>query len=100
MENGMSRPKVWRSMWQATGRLVEKVGLTLPGTGEVKTPDPLVTRCPGCEQKLRYAPKRAGREAQCPRCNNRFPLPRRPRSVVPPAAPRTKVGYSALRERI
>ena len=95
----MRRPKVWQSMWQVTGRLMEKVGLTLPGAPPQNKPVPLVTRCPHCDQKLRYAQKRSGKEAQCPRCKQRFDLPRRPRTVVPPA-PHAKVGYSVLRERL
>jgi uncharacterized paraquat-inducible protein A len=94
MEFRMSRPKVLRSMW----RLMEKVGLSRAGARPDKS-DPLVTRCPHCEQKLRYAPKRSGKEAQCPRCKQRFDLPRRPSAVVRPV-PHAKVGYSVLRERI
>jgi uncharacterized paraquat-inducible protein A len=31
--------------------------------------------CPGCGQKVRYAARRAGREAPCPRCGLWWTLP-------------------------
>jgi hypothetical protein len=94
----MSRPKVWRSMWQATGRLAEKMGLiTMGGSAQPEVLRP-ATRCPACLQKLRYSPQNAGTPAQCPRCKERFSLPKRPRPVFP--VHQARVGYSALRERL
>lgn len=94
----MSSPKVWRSMWEATGKLAGKVGLTLPGLGDGSKAKKPATRCPGCEQKLRYSSNRAGKEAKCPRCATRFTLP----SVARPVFPKftARVGYSEFRERL
>ena len=98
VETCMSSPKVWRSMWEATGKLAGKVGLTLPGTGEGKPAERPATRCPNCEQKLRYSAHRAGKEAQCPRCATRFSLPTVARPVFPKF--NARVGYSEIRERL
>jgi hypothetical protein len=94
----MSSPKVWRTMWETTGKLAEKIGLNLTGAeGSVQAERP-ATRCPSCEQKLRYSANRAGREAKCPRCAHRFPLPLVARPVFPKFT--AKVGYSEFRERL
>lgn len=94
----MSSPKMWRSMWEATGKLAGYVGLSVPGLSEEKQADRPATRCPQCEQKLRYSHNKAGREAQCPRCSHRFMLPLRARPVFPRY--KSRVGYSAVRERL
>lgn len=38
-------------------------------------------RCPGCEQKIRYAETKAGREVMCPRCRQRWSLPATPQAL-------------------
>jgi hypothetical protein len=42
-------------------------------------------RCPGCQQKLRYAAHKAGRRGICPRCKAGCTYPTEPGSVEPPA---------------
>ncbi len=96
--NCMSHSTVWRSMWKATGRLAEKVGLAIPGAAARKEKEKPATRCPDCLQKLRYRRERAGLDVQCPRCRHRFSLPMKPRPVFPLS--KAKVGYSAFRERL
>ena len=64
VENDMSSPKMWRTMWEATGRLAGKIGLSMPGESEMSHAERPATRCPNCEQKLRYAHAKAGKEAQ------------------------------------
>lgn len=94
----MSSPKVWRTMWEATGKLAGKLGLSLPGEGAMSKAERPATRCPLCEQKLRYAHERAGKEVKCPRCSYRFSLP----TVARPVSPKfsSRVGYSVIRERL
>lgn len=94
----MSSPKVWRTMWEATGKLVGKFGLSLPGESEMSHAERPATRCPLCEQKLRYALSRAGKEVRCPRCSYSFLLPTKARPVTPKLT--SRVGYSVLRERL
>lgn len=98
VENDMSSPKVWRTMWEATGKLAGKFGLTLPGESAMSQAEKPATRCPCCEQKLRYAHEKAGKEAKCPRCSHRFSLPAKPRPVAPKFS--SRVGYSVIRERL
>ena len=47
-------------------------------------------RCPECGQKLRYPASRAGRESMCPRCRQRFILPR---DAEPLSSATTADGY-------
>ena len=42
------------------------------------------TRCPHCEQKVRFQASRAGRTSLCPQCRARWTLPATPE---PPPAP-------------
>ena len=44
----------------------------------------LLFRCPRCGQKVRYLAAKAGRDALCPRCLQRWTLPTTPQQVVPP----------------
>jgi hypothetical protein len=94
----MSSPKVWRSMWEATGKLAGKLGLGQPVEGSKELAERPVTRCPHCEQKLRYSSHRAGKTAKCPRCASPFTLPVVARPVFPKFTAR--VGYSEIRERL
>jgi DNA-directed RNA polymerase subunit RPC12/RpoP len=85
-------------MWETTGKLAEKIGLSLPGMEGSKQANRPATRCPNCEQKLRYTASKAGSEVKCPRCAHRFPLPVKPQSVRPKFS--AKVGYSEIRHRL
>jgi DNA-directed RNA polymerase subunit RPC12/RpoP len=42
-------------------------------------------RCTQCGQKVRYLASKAGREGMCPRCGQRWTLPRKPQ-IFDPAA--------------
>ncbi|HMP15709.1 MAG TPA: hypothetical protein PKD72_01690 [Gemmatales bacterium] len=94
----MSSPKVWRTMWETTGKLAEMIGISLPGMEGTAHAERPATRCPNCEQKLRYAASKAGAKVKCPRCAHRFPLPLKPRPVFPKFSAR--VGYSEIRHRV
>jgi hypothetical protein len=52
-------------------------------------------RCPGCEQKVRYLARLAGRAAACPRCRQACDLPKR--SEVAPLTTSTREGYRIRR---
>ena len=53
----MSSPKVWRTMWEATGKLAGKIGLTMPGESELSKAERPATRCPQCEQHQNESPE-------------------------------------------
>ena len=98
VEISMSSPKVWRTMWEATGKLAGKIGLTVPGESALSKAERPATRCPQCEQKLRYSQANAGKESKCPRCSHCFLLPLVARPVFPKYT--SRVGYSVVRERL
>jgi len=54
-----------------------------------------LTRCPRCEQKIRYAANRAGRSGICPQCKYPLTLP----SAPPPLEPRTGRKSIGLRRK-
>jgi hypothetical protein len=55
-----------------------------------------VVRCHGCEQKVRYPERKAGRMGHCPRCLRGLSLPERPRPLSSPRGP-CRVGERLLR---
>ena len=46
-----------------------------------------VTRCPSCEQKVRYYARNAGCRGLCPRCLKQLTLPRTPQPLWKPGQP-------------
>jgi hypothetical protein len=55
--------------------------------GRRDEPEVCHTRCPRCDQKVRYAANRASREAMCPRCRRRWTLPATPEPLAKPRLP-------------
>jgi DNA-directed RNA polymerase subunit RPC12/RpoP len=51
----------------------------------------LLFRCANCGQKVRYLSSKAGREALCPRCRQRWTLPKAPPRLA--ASSRSGDGY-------
>jgi hypothetical protein len=46
-----------------------------------------VTRCPSCDQKVRYFARNAGSAGLCPRCLKRLTLPKTPQPLPGPRQP-------------